>query len=416
MLLRPVMFSLTVLATALAPLSVPDAQPVDKPPDTVSIKKLTDPLIREHRMGTLTIKTKPGMRVTVTQLRHDFPFGTAVATRMLSAEVSSLDRERYFTVLANNFNTVSPEDIMKWRHNEGTMPGLIDYRHMDTLVEWCEENDIQVRGHCLFFAVDTTVAEWQRGLANDKLRTALARRARGATSRYRGSIFEYDLNNEMVHGDFYRKRLGDGIVADMARWAHEGDPGAALYLNDYYILDGRDTAAYLSQIRDFLAQGVPLGGIGCQSHFRTSIPLDTVRSVLDSLAQFNLPVKITEFDMEPPDDETLARELDSFYRTCFAHPAVAGIVMWGFWEGAHWRPASAPWKLDWTPGPAAQTYRNLVFREWWTTWEGTANDDGYCVLQAFYGRYRVAAGDVQVIVEMSAEDGSTSVLVEETAK
>ena len=70
------------------------------------------------------------------------------------------------------------------------------------------------------------------------------------------------------------------------------------------------------------------------------------------------------------EEEAKAEALVEYYRICFAHPAVEGILMWGFWEGANWIPASSLFKRDWTPTPAAEAYRDLVFNEWWTKWEG----------------------------------------------
>ena len=63
--------------------------------------------------------------------------------------------------------------------------------------------------------------------------------------------------------------------------------------------------------------------------------------------------------------------------------------MWGFWEGAHWRPNAALWKRDWTPTPAAKTYRDLVFKKWWTAKTGKANSEGIYRAKAFYGRHSV---------------------------
>jgi len=80
------------------------------------------------------------------------------------------------------------------------------------------------------------------------------------------------------------------------------------------------------------------------------------KAVLDRLAVFKLPIRITEYGyetqfIEPPmtteypydaqSEEKKARFLDDFYRLCFSHPAVEGIIMWGHWEGAHWRPGAA---------------------------------------------------------------------------
>jgi hypothetical protein len=47
--------------------------------------------------------------------------------------------------------------------------------------------------------------------------------------------------------------------------------------------------------------------------------------------------------------------------------------MWGFWEGANWIPQSSLYRRDWSPTPAADAYRGLVFKQWWTTWSGVTD-------------------------------------------
>ena len=84
-----------------------------------------------------------------------------------------------------------------------------------------------------------------------------------------------------------------------------------------------------------------------------------------------------------------AAALKQYFRICFAHPAVTGIMMWGFWEGANWIPVSSLFRRDWTPTPAAEAYRELVLKQWRTNWTGTADPAAQIRVPAFYGTYRV---------------------------
>jgi endo-1,4-beta-xylanase len=84
-----------------------------------------------------------------------------------------------------------------------------------------------------------------------------------------------------------------------------------------------------------------------------------------------------------------ARELTDFLRICFAHPGMEGFFFWGFWEGANWIPQSSLYRRDWTPTPAALAYRELVFNQWWTKWEGKADKNGMCELRGFCGDYEI---------------------------
>jgi GH35 family endo-1,4-beta-xylanase len=177
----------------------------------------------------------------------------------------------------------------------------------------------------------------------------------------------------------------------MFRWAKQANPHAVLYVNDHHILTGTDGWAnmYQRQIREFLEQDVPIDGIGCQGHFDSRLDPNHVHRTLDQLAQFGLPIKITEYDFRTTDEQAKAQQLDMFFRICFAHPAVEAIYLWGFWEGAQWRPDAALWKQDWSPTPAAEVYRDLVFRQWWTRFRGRADAQGVCRVSVFQGTHLV---------------------------
>jgi hypothetical protein len=86
--------------------------------------------------------------------------------------------------------------------------------------------------------------------------------------------------------------------------------------------------------------------------------------------------------------------------------------MWGFWEGANWIRQSSLYRRDWTPTPAAQAYRDLVFKQWWTHWEGKADANGQCRVRAFYGKYAVTCGAEQKEVLLSKEKKQVTVRFE----
>ncbi len=367
--------------------------------------------IRQHRMGTLVVQTAPNAAVKVTQLRHEFWFGTAINRRMFAdLDNPSPDAQKYLEILKTHFNAAVHENEMKWYSTERNAPGEPDYSMADRMLAWCEKNGLQMRGHAIFWGIEQYVQKWQKALDDDALRKAVERRAREVTARYKGRIAEFDLNNEMMHGDYYAKRLGPGIVTDMFRWAKEGNPDARLYINDYGILQSGGEA-YAKHIQTFLDRGIPVGGIGIQGHSGAHIDPARVKATLDRLAAFKLPIKITEFDMDTADEAAKARGHEALYRTCFAHPAVDGILMWGFWEGCHWRPKAAIWKKDWTPTPAAEAHRRLVYDEWWTRFEGKADAAGRCEVPAFFGRHRIEAAGKAIEVTLPKAEGTTTVRI-----
>jgi endo-1,4-beta-xylanase len=373
--------------------------------------------IRQHRMGTLIVKTAPGAPVRVQQLRHEFGFGAAISRRAFTGDLDPKDKEKYIEIVKTHFNAAVHENELKWYHTERT-PGEISYRDADAMLAWCEENGLRMRGHCVFWEVEQFVQDWIKALDPEALRAKLKARAHDVVKRYRGRIDEFDVNNEMIHGRFYAGRLGEPIHPQMFRWCKEANPDAILYVNDYSILSGKDLDKYDKHIESLLAAGAPVGGIGLQGHFGGKVDPVHAKRVLDRLAHFKLPIKITEFDMKTLDENAKAKGLDELYRVCFAHPAVEGILMWGFWAKSHWLASkrwgiegyTALWDKDWNPMPAAKAYENLVLKTWWTTWEGKADAGGRCEVRAFFGRHEVsAAGGAKRIVELSKKEGKKEI-------
>lgn len=383
-----------------------------------------DQSIRQLRMGTLVIETAPNAEVRVEQLRHEFWFGAALASQYFNGRPDNAVAAKYKQVFLENFNAAVTENALKW-HSMERQQGKVDYGVVDAILAWTKQQDVPLRGHNVFWGVPNMVQPWLKTMDNETLRETLKARAQEIARRYRGQFAEYDLNNEMLHGNYYEERLGTNITRDMANWMRQEDPQAVLYLNDYDILTGRRLDDYAAQIRKFLDQGVPIGGIGVQGHLHgDTFDAAALSKALDRLGQFKLPIRVTEFnfpgqrskyysrrDGRLTDEEELAKAkaIGDYYRICFAHPAVEGILMWGFWEGANWIPVSSLFRRDWSPTPAALVYHDLVYKQWWTTFRGKADAQGRCTLRAFYGKHRVTANGQEQTIDLKRAETSKQV-------
>lgn len=372
--------------------------------------------IAEHRMGDLVITAAPGATVTIKQVRHAFLFGTALPNHLAENAEDTMtpeEREKYLEILAANFNYAVHENAMKWYDTEKA-PGVVDYAVADRIWEIADSLNIPMRGHTVYWAKDEFLMDWLKALDNDALRKAVVDRAVSLINHYEGRIDEFDLNNEMLHGDFFRRRLGYGIISEMAWMVKAQNPNAKLYMNDYGIVDvGYNAGPYANQIEKLLANGVPLDGIGIQAHRSvngdyTNTPYMVQRN-LDRFNRFNLPIKITEALFVYDDDATRADKLRELFPIYFAHPNVEAILMWGFWEKPHWIPHSAMWTTDFTPTQQAEAYRDLVFGEWWTDTEATADSNGEVRLRAFYGDYIITVDGERQNVSLRKADGRATV-------
>ena len=380
-----------------------------------------DDAIQKHRTGVLVVRTAPGAVVTVEQLRHEFWFGATIATGVFNGRTAPEDAAKWKEVFLSHFNAGVIEAAFKWHEMEKER-GKLDYAVVDSMLEWASAHGIPVRGHCIFWGIPRYVPEWLKPLGDEPLRLAVRQRARSIAARYRGQFAEYDLNNEMIHGNWFEQRLGPQITRDMARWVKEGDPEAALYFNDYDILTGKRLDDYVQHIRTVLSSGAPMDGIGVQGHLHgDAFDEAELRRALDALGELKLPVRITEFNfpgqrskyyqkrelrLSEEEEAAKADALRRYFRISFAHPAVTGILMWGFWEGANWIPQSSLYRRDWTPTPAAEAYRKLVFGEWWTRAETKADANGIAAVRAFYGMHRVRAAGKEMVVTLSKREGA----------
>lgn len=380
--------------------------------------------INKHRKGKIIVKSEPNAEIRVEQLSHEFSFGCAIGNGIFSSRASENDVKQYKEKFLKNFNSAVTENAVKWGNME-RQKGQVNYAVVDAMLKWTEDSGISLRAHNLFWGIPNRVQSWLKEMSDEELEQTLKNRAETVTARYKGRFAEYDLNNEMIHGNYYEDRLGPEITKKMAEWAQIGDPDIKLYLNDYDILTGNMLDKFMAHIRDIQKQGVPIAGIGVQGHLHSdTFDRSELTRSLDSLAKFELPIKITEFNMPgqrsayhikkirtmtPEEEELRARELVDYYKICFAQPAVEGILMWGFWAGANWIPVSSLYKRDWTPTPAAEAYQNLIFKEWWTKEEGKTDENGEFSSKAFYGKHKITVNGESKEISLNKADGSVIV-------
>ncbi len=419
-----VFLPLAALALAGCTTSTSLTDPAETTPPLAAPKTPEDAAIRQHRMGTLVVQTRPGAKVTVEQVRHEFWFGCALPNQAFDGRMPASDASRLKREFLANFNAAVTENALKWGSME-PQPGQVNYAVVDAILAWTDQHGLPLRGHNIYWGIDQFVQPWLKTMDDATLRQTLEKRGRDVGRRYRGRFVEYDLNNEMIHGNYYAQRLGKDITLHMANWVRAEDPSAQLFLNDYDITTGRKLEPYVAHIKELRAMGVPIAGLGVQGHLHAeSFDRAALRNSLDVLAQFQLPIRITEFNLpgqrskyyekrdmpiSAEEEAAKAKDIADYYRICFAHPAVEGVLMWGFWAGANWIPQSSLFKRDWTPTPALKAYRDLVYGEWWTQWRGKADAQGRCEIPAFFGTHQVTVNGKSQTVQLKKSAGRATV-------
>ncbi|MGC9457999.1 MAG: endo-1,4-beta-xylanase, partial [Halothiobacillaceae bacterium] len=120
-------------------------------------------------------------------------------------------------------------------------------------------------------------------------------------------------------------------------------PDARLYINEFGILsdvnEQSDQKAHLEGvIQRLIDADAPIGGIGMEGHFSgQAVPPEALLRILDRFGRFGLPIMITEYDYVTPFEDDLADYTRDVMTVLFSHPAAEGFLMWGFWDGRHWR-------------------------------------------------------------------------------
>jgi GH35 family endo-1,4-beta-xylanase len=170
-----------------------------------------DSAIAKNRMGTLVIRATPGASVSVEQIRHDFWFGATLPNGVFNGRMSADEVAKFQKVFLENFNAAVLENAFKWPDMEPER-GKVNYSIVDNALAWADREGIPVRGHCIYWGIPNRVQEWLKPLSDLELKLALAQRGRSVAARYRGRFAEYDLNNEMIHANYYEQRLGPGIT------------------------------------------------------------------------------------------------------------------------------------------------------------------------------------------------------------
>jgi endo-1,4-beta-xylanase len=260
----------------------------------------------------------------------------------------------YGETLAREFTMLTPENAMKFGpvHPE---PDRYDFADADFIVDFAEAHDMQVRGHTLVWHNQLpawlTDGTWTR----DKLIDILREHITTVVGHYRGRVAAWDVVNEAVTDDgslrdtIWLRSIGPEYIDLAFRWAHEADPDALLFYNDYAAegLGPKSDAVY-ALVQALLERGVPIDGVGLQMHVSLRWPPDpeAVAANMDRLGALGLAVHVTEMDVRIQGapgtvEERLAAQANIYrdmMEVCLGASACKAFVTWGFTDRHSWIP------------------------------------------------------------------------------
>lgn len=344
--------------------------------------------------GTTISDTQPSLRILAQ--RSGLRVGAAVNMDLYGSDAT------YTAIVNQQFSTVTPENVMKWQLVEPTQ-GTYDWAPADRLVAGAQAAHQLVRGHTLVWhnqlpswlstdGVTTTFTPQQ-------VRDLLHKHITDEVTHFKGQIWQWDVVNEAFADDgtprqdiFYKAYQALGLngtdyIADAFRWAHEADPNALLFYNDYNLeFTGVKSNAVYSFVQQLQAQGVPIDGVGFQGHLDTQYGYPDLQNNLTRFAALGLQVAMTEVDVRTfvqPDPSNpgsftdipltpaLQTKQEAYWvqtlQACLAVPQCISFTAWGVDDGHSWIPgvfhgegAGLLFDPSYNPKPQYQDLRQVL--------------------------------------------------------
>ena len=337
-------------------------------------------------------KVLPDRSVTLTLRRHAFGFGSAIpVSRLLDP---SPDGDAFRRIVDNHFSMVVFENDLKdygWNPDASDAQKQKRNQQLDRALAWLAERKIAVRGHYL---MQTARPHNLAGKSADQVRRHFLESTRERLAFVGNRVCEWDVINHPVAwagADLLTKHQGleriDREVFDLARQLTT----LPCFVNEDQIFrPGAQSDGTFLYLQSLKSEGYPLAGLGNQAHFDESyLPSPTeMLATTDRFAAIVPRQIITEFDVVTTADEELAADFtrDAMIAT-FSHQAYHGFMLWGFWEGSHWKPQAASWNRDWTIRPRGQAFVDLLTKQWHTEVTLRSDQNGKVTWRGFPGWY-----------------------------
>jgi len=244
-------------------------------------------------------------------LKDAFKQSFLIGAALNRAEIYEQDA-RATAIVREQFNTISPENILKWGlvHPE---PDRYAFEAPDRYVDFGTRNHMAVIGHTLVWHNQTPkwVFENSNGklISRDELLQRMREHIQAVVGRYKGRIKGWDVVNEALNDDGSLRQspwlniIGEDYIAKAFEFAHEADPSAELYYNDYDLEIEAKRAGAVGLVKRLKAQGIPITAVGLQCHNSMKWPsLEQEDATIEAFAELGVKVNITELDIDilPP--------------------------------------------------------------------------------------------------------------------
>jgi endo-1,4-beta-xylanase len=275
------------------------------------------------------------------------------------------------------FDMITPGNEMKWDTTEPSR-GSFNFGPGDQIVTFAQGKSMRIRGHNLVW--HSQLPSWVSSLPLNQVQAAMENHITMEATHYKGKLFAWDVVNEpfnedgSLRSDVFFQAMGVGYIADALRTAHAADPNAKLYLNDFNIEgSGAKADAMFNLVQSLLSQGVPINGVGFESHFILGQVPSTLQSNMARFAALGIDVAITELDDRitlPASTTNLSQQATDFtnvWKACLAVSRCVGVSQWAVGDADSWIPgffsgmgAATMFDSNYQPKPAFNALVTLL--------------------------------------------------------
>ena len=238
-----------------------------------------------------------------------FSIGVAVNQR----NVSNPDQ---IALIKKEFNSITAENDMKPGEIH-PKEGVWNWERADKIANFCRENGIKLRGHCLCW--HSQFADWMftdskgKPVKKEVFYERLREHIHTVVNRYKDIVYAWDVVNEAMADDGrswpgreqspYRQSrhfqlCGDEFIAKAFQFAREADPNALLFYNDYSCVDEGKRERIYNMVKKMKDAGVPIDGIGMQGHYNIYFPSEEqLEKAIVRFKELVNHIHITELDL-----------------------------------------------------------------------------------------------------------------------
>ncbi|HEX6526170.1 MAG TPA: endo-1,4-beta-xylanase [Streptosporangiaceae bacterium] len=272
-------------------------------------------------------------------------FGTEVTGNMINNSTIT-------NLAGQQFDMVTPGNEMKWDTTEPSN-GSYNFGPGDGIVSFAQSHSMRVRGHNLVW--HSQLPSWVSSLPLNQVQAAMEAHITTEATHYKGKVYSWDVVNEpfnedgSLRGDVFFQAMGQGYIADALRTAHAADPNAKLYLNDFNIEgENAKSNAMFSLVQSLKSQGVPIDGVGLESHFILGQVPSSMLANMQRFAALGVDVAVTELDdrIQLPASSANLQQQATDYATvvkdCLQVSRCVGVSQWGVGDADSWIPGAFP--------------------------------------------------------------------------